>query len=79
MNSVYLWYVDNRVDIPFRLAVKQSARGVEVHHLLVNQGTVAILGVFPGSIPEEPAANGFLKLDCGFSTGHNVQFVPRVF
>lgn len=67
------------MDIPFRLAVEQSARGMEVHHLLVDQGTVAILGVFPGSIPEEAAANGFLKPDCGFSTRHNVQFVPRVF
>lgn len=52
--------MDYNQDLPLRLAVEESAGGVEVHHLLVYQGTVAVVGVLPGSVPEETAANSFL-------------------
>lgn len=52
--------MDYNQDLPLWLAVEESAGGVEVHHLLVYQGTVAVVGVLPGSVPEETAANSFL-------------------
>lgn len=60
---------------PFWLAVKEGAGGVKVHHLLVNQGTVPIMGVLPGSVPEETAANSFLDPHRSCSTRYHVQLV----
>lgn len=64
-------------DLPFWLAVEQSAGGVEVHHLLVDQGTVPVVGVLPGSVPEETAADGFLDPHRSRSAGHHVQLVSE--
>lgn len=68
---------DYNQDSPLRLAVEERAGGVEVHHLLVYQGTVAVLGVLPGSVPKETAANGFLEPHRSCSTGHHVQPVSE--
>ena len=64
-------------DSPLRLAVEEGAGGVEVHHLLVDQGTVAIMGVLPGTVPEVTAADGFLDPHCSFSTRYHVQLVSE--
>lgn len=68
---------DYNQDLPLWLAVEERAGGVEVHHLLVYQGTVALLGVLPGSVPEVTAADGFLQPHCSFSTRHHVQLVSK--
>lgn len=67
--------MDYSQDLPFWLAVEESAGGVEVHHLLVNQGTVPIMGVLLGSVPEEAAADSFLDPHRSCSTRYHVQLV----
>lgn len=69
--------VEENQDSPLWLPVEQCAGGVEVHHLLVYQGTVAILGVLPCSVPEETTANSLLDPHSSFSTRHQVQFVSE--
>lgn len=69
--------MDYNQDLPLWLAVEESAGGVEVHHLLVYQGTVAVVGVLPSSVPEETAANSFLDPHCSCSTRYYVQLVSE--
>lgn len=65
------------IDSPLRLAVEQGTGGVDVHHLLVNEGTVALLGILFGCVPEETTADGLLYTHCGLSTSHHVQFMSE--
>ena len=64
-------------DSPLWLAVEERAGGVEVHHLLVDQGTVPVMRVLPGCVPEETAADGFLDPHRRFPTRHHVQLVSE--
>lgn len=63
------------VFVPFRLSVEQSAGGVDVDNLLVDQCSVAFLWILLGCIPEETAADGLLDSHCGFTAGHHIQFM----
>lgn len=58
------------------MPVEESAGGVDVHHLLVYEGSVALLRILLGCIPEETAADGFLNSDRGFPTRHHIQLMP---
>lgn len=53
---------------PFRLSIKQGARGVDVDHLLVDQSAVSLLRILFGCISEEATANGLLNTDSCFTT-----------
>ncbi len=50
--------------IPFWLSVKESTRGVYVHHLTVCQGAVTLLGVLLGRVTEISTQNGLLDPRC---------------
>ena len=62
--------------VPLWLSVEQGTGGVDVDHLLVNEGPVALLGVLLGGIPEEAAADCLLHAHRGLPTGNHVQLVP---
>lgn len=64
-------------DIPLRLPVEQSTGGVDVNNLLVYQGSVALLRIFFGRIPEETTADGFLDSHSSFTTRYYIQFMSR--
>ena len=50
---------------------------MEVHHLLVDEGTVALLGVLLGRVPEVTTADGLLDPHSSFPTRHYVQLVSE--
>ena len=62
---------------PLRLTVKQGTGRVDVHHLLVDEGTVPFLRVLLGRVPEEPTADGLLDPHSSFPTRHHVQLVSE--
>ena len=62
---------------PLGLTVKQGAGRVDVYHLLVDEGTVALLRILLGCVPEEPAADGLLDPHCSFPTRHHIQLVSE--
>lgn len=69
--------VNWNADIPLRLPVEQSTGGVDVNNLLVYQGSVALLRIFFGRIPEETTADGFLDSHSSFTTRYYIQFMSR--
>ena len=62
--------------VPLWLSVEQGTGGVDVDHLLVDEGPVALLGVLLGGVPEEATADCLLHAHRGLPTGDHVQLVP---
>lgn len=50
---------------------------MDVDHLLVNEGPVALLRVLLGGVAKETAADGLLDPHGGFAAGHHVQLVSE--
>lgn len=51
---------------------------MNVYNLLVYKGSVALLRILFGCIPEETTADGLLDSHCGFATGYHIQFVSEL-
>ena len=60
---------------PLWLSVEEGAGRVEVNHVLVDEGSVALLRVLLGSVTEEATAYGFLHTHRGLSTRHHIQLM----
>lgn len=50
---------------------------MDIYNLLVYKGSVALLRIFFGCIPEEATADGFLDSHCGFATRYHIQFMSE--
>ena len=62
-------------DVPLWLPVEQGTGRVDVDHLLVDEGPVALLGVLLGGVPEETTADGLLHAHRGLPTRHHIQLM----
>lgn len=49
---------------------------MDIDHLLVDQGPVALLRILLGRVPEEAAADGLLDSHRCFPARHDIQLMP---
>jgi hypothetical protein len=63
------------VDDPIRLPLEQSAAWVDVHRLVLYQGSVSFLGILPGSMEKEASGNRFPNFGEVLPSCDNIQFI----
>lgn len=61
--------------IPIGLSVEESARGVDIDHLTVDECPIPFLGVLLGGVAEEPATDGLLNSGSVLTTANHIQLV----
>jgi hypothetical protein len=63
------------VDDPIRLPLEQSATWVDVHRLVLYQGSVSFLGILPGSMEKEAGGDRFPYFGEVLPSCDNIQFI----